>query len=66
VAARLIASGTWELDGDRLHVRITQTNQPSFKFEEPLEYQVISNTDKKLVLKGAGEGGELVAMFRED
>src|SRR5262249_28088179 len=66
VAARLIASGTWELDGDRLRVRITQTNQPSVKFDEPLEYQVISNTDKKLVLKGQGEGGELVAMFREE
>jgi hypothetical protein len=66
VAARLIASGTWELDGDRLRVRITQTNQPSVKFPEPVEYQVISHTDKKLVLQGQGEGGELLAMFREE
>jgi hypothetical protein len=66
VAARLIASGTWELDGDRLRVRITQTNQPSVKFDEPLEYKVISSTDKKLVLEGQGEGGEVVALFREE
>jgi hypothetical protein len=66
VRARLIASGTWQLDGDRLHVRIMQTNQPSVKFDEPQEYKVISSTDKKLVLKGQGEGGELVAMFREE
>jgi hypothetical protein len=66
VAARLVASGTWELEGDRIRVRITQTNQPSVKFDEPLEYKVISSTDKKLVLKGQGEGGELVALFREE
>ena len=66
VAARLIASGTWELDGDQLRVRITQTNQPSAKFDTPWEYQVISSTDKKLVLQHQGGKGELVAMFREE
>ena len=67
VAARLIASGIWELEGDRLRVRITQTNQPSFKpGEEPWEYKVISSTDKKLVLERQGEGGGLVALFREE
>jgi len=66
VAARLSASGTWELDGDRLRVRITQTNQPSAKFDKPWEYQVISSTDKKLVLQLQGEKGELVALFREE
>jgi hypothetical protein len=66
VAARLIASGTWELDDDRLRVRITQTNQPSLKFDTPLEYQVVSSTDKKLVLQQQGEKGEVVAMFREE
>jgi hypothetical protein len=63
VAARFIASGTWELEGDRLWVRITQTNQPNFKVEEPWEYKVISSTDKKLVLEK--QGGEIVALFRE-
>ena len=66
VAARLIASGTWDLEGDRLRVRITQTNQPSAKFDTPWEYQVISSTDKKLVLQHQGGKGELVAMFREE
>jgi hypothetical protein len=65
VAARLIASGVWELEGDRLHVRITQTNQPSVKVTEPWEYKVISSTDKKLVLEKQ-DGGVLVALFRED
>ncbi len=64
VAARLIASGVWELEGDRLHVRITQTNQPSVKFEEPWVYKVMSNTDKKLVLEK--EDGDVVALFREE
>jgi hypothetical protein len=64
VAARLIASGAWELDGDRLRVRITQTNQPSVRFDEPWEYKVISSTDKKLVLEKPG--GEIVALFREE
>jgi hypothetical protein len=66
VAARLIASGAWELEGDRLRVRITQTNQPSVEVNEPWEYQVTSITDKKLVLKGQGEDGQLVALFREE
>jgi hypothetical protein len=63
VAARLIASGTWELNGDRLSVRITQTNQSSLKFDGPTDYKVIESTDKKLVLKP--EDGELLALFRE-
>jgi hypothetical protein len=65
VAARLIASGIWELDGDRLRVRITQTNQPSVTVTEPWEYKVISSSDKKLVLEKQS-GGELVALFREE
>ena len=64
VAARLIASGTWDLEGDRLRVRITQTNQSAVKVEEPWEYKVISNTDKKLVLEKPG--GEIVALFRHE
>jgi hypothetical protein len=64
VAARLIASGTWELEGDRLRVRITQTNQPSIKFEEPYEYKIISYTDKKLVVEQ--RNGEVLALFREE
>lgn len=63
VAARLIASGTWELNGDQLRVQITQTNQPSLKFHEPSEYKVIETTDKKLVLKDVA--GELLVLFRE-
>jgi hypothetical protein len=66
VRARLVASGIWEVEGDRLRINITQTNQPSFKAEEPWEYKVISSTDKKLVLEGQGEGGGLVALFREE
>jgi hypothetical protein len=66
VAARLIASGIWELQGDRLRVRITQTNQPSFKPGGPWEYKVINSTDKKLVLEAQGEGGGLVALFRDE
>ena len=62
--ARLIASGSWELEGNRLRVRITQTNQPSIKFEEPYEYKVISNTDKKLELEQ--QNGEVLALFREE
>jgi hypothetical protein len=62
-SARFIASGTWELEGERLWVRITQTNQPNVKVEEPWEYRVISSTDKKLVLEK--QGGEIVALFRE-
>ena len=64
VAARLIASGTWDLEGDRLRVRITQTNQSAVKVEEPWEYKVISNTDKKLVLEKPD--GEIVALFRQE
>jgi hypothetical protein len=64
VAARLIASGIWELDGDRLRVRITQVNQPSIKFEEPWKFKVISSTGKKLVLER--QDGEIVALFREE
>jgi hypothetical protein len=64
VAARVIMSGLWELDGDRLRVRITEVNQPSIKVEEPWKYKVISNTDKKLVLEK--EDGEIVALFREE
>lgn len=64
VAARLIMSGLWELEGDRLHVRITEINQPSFKVEEPWTYKVISRTDKKLVLEKPD--GEIVALFREE
>jgi hypothetical protein len=66
VAARLVGSGIWTLEGDRLHIRITQTNQPSVKFEEPLEYKVISSTEKKLLIEGQGEGGSLVALFRDE
>jgi hypothetical protein len=64
VAARLIMSGLWELDGDRLRVQITETNQPSIKFEEPWKYKVISSTGKKLVLEK--QEGEIVALFREE
>jgi hypothetical protein len=64
VHARLIASGSWELEGSRLRVRITQTNQPSVKFEEPYEYKVVSNTDKKLELEQ--QNGEALALFREE
>ena len=63
-AARVILSGLWELDGDRLRVRITEVNQPSIKFEEPWKYKVISSTGKKLVLEK--EDGEIVALFREE
>jgi hypothetical protein len=64
VPARLIASGSWELEGNRLRVRITQTNQPSVKFEEPYEYKVISNTDRKLELEQ--QNREVLALFREE
>jgi hypothetical protein len=64
VPARLVASGTWEVEGTRLRVRITQTNQPSVKFEEPYEYKVISNTAKKLELQQ--QNGEVLALFREE
>jgi hypothetical protein len=60
---RLIGSGTWELEGDRLRVRITQTNQPSVTFEEPWAYQVTDSTAKKLVLD---KGGEIIALFRDE
>jgi hypothetical protein len=60
---RLIGSGTWELEGDRLRVRITQTNQPGVKFEEPWEYKVTNSTAKKLVLD---KGGEIIALFRDE
>jgi len=63
VPARLIASGIWELEGDRLRVRITHTNQPSFKAEEPWEYKVSNSTEKKLVLD---KDGEIFALFRDD
>jgi hypothetical protein len=63
VRARLIAIGSWELEGNRLRVRIMQTNQPSVKFEEQYEYKVISNTDKKLELEQ--QNGEVLALFRE-
>ena len=64
VAARVVMSGLWELNGDRLRVRITEVNQPSIKVEEPWEYKVISSTGKKLVLEKPG--GEVVALFREE
>ena len=64
VPARLIASGSWDLEGNRLRVRITQTNQPSVKFEEPYEYKVISNTDRKLELEQ--QNREVLALFREE
>ncbi len=64
VAARVIMSGLWELDGDRLSVRITEINQPSIKVEEPWKYKVVSSTGKKLVLEKPA--GEIVALFREE
>jgi hypothetical protein len=64
VPVRLVASGTWEMAGNRVRVRITQTNQPSVKFEEPYEYKVISHTDKKLELEQ--QNGEVLALFREE
>jgi hypothetical protein len=64
VAAELKGSGLWELNGDRLRVRITQTNQPSITFTEPWEYKIISRTDKKLVLEE--DGGKLIALFRDE
>jgi hypothetical protein len=64
VPARLIASGSWELEGNRIRVRISQTNQPNVKFEEPFEYKVLSNTNKKLELEQ--QNGEILALFREE
>ena len=64
VAARVVMSGLWQLDGDRLHVKITEINQPSIKITEPWTYNVVSCTGKKLVLKK--QDGEIVALFREE
>ncbi len=63
VAARLIASGTWKLDGDQLRVQITQCNQPAVEFNEPWVYKVINSSDKKLELE---KDGKLIALFREE
>jgi hypothetical protein len=64
VAAELKGSGLWELNGERIRVRVTQTNQPSITFPDPWEYKIISRSAKKLVLEE--EGGKIIALFREE
>jgi hypothetical protein len=65
VAARLNCSGSWELNGDKLRVRITQTNQPSLHVDEPWDYKVISSSGKKLELEKQSDG-QRVVLFRDE
>ena len=65
VAARLSCSGTWELNGDKLRVRITQTSQPSVHVDEPWDYKIISSSDKKLEFEKEPDG-QRVVLFREE
>jgi hypothetical protein len=62
VAARLNASGVWDVKGDRLRARITQTDQQSISFEEPWDYKILNIDRKKLILET--EDGKVVALFR--
>jgi hypothetical protein len=45
IAVRLNCTGTWELNGDKLRVRITQSNQSSMHIDEPWDYKIISSSD---------------------
>ena len=65
VAARLNCSGTWELNGDKIQIRITQTNQPGVHFDAPWAYKILSSSDKKLELETEPEGQRLV-LFRDE
>jgi hypothetical protein len=65
VAARLNCTGTWELNGDKLRVRITQSNQSSMHFDEPWDYKIISSSDKKLELEKEPDS-QRVVLFREE
>jgi hypothetical protein len=56
VAARLNCSGSWVLNGDKLRVRITQTNQPSVHVDEPWDYKIVSISDKKLEFEKETDG----------
>lgn len=65
VVARLITSGAWNLEGKRLVVQITQTNQPSIRFTEPWVWEVVSVSDQRLILERQGEEKKQIALFRE-
>lgn len=58
---RATGTGIWEVKDDQLRITITQTNQPSFKFKDPLIYRLLERTDKRLVLEMKGEK---IALFR--
>jgi hypothetical protein len=58
---RTALTGTWDLEGDTIHVRITQSSiGADFK---PFDYKVINATDKRLRLD---KDGEILAFFRQD
>jgi hypothetical protein len=58
---RVTTSGTWDLEGEEIHVRITQSGlQGNFK---PFTYRVQSASEKRLVLD---KEGEVIALFRAE
>jgi len=56
---RVPASGAWDLEGEEIHVRVTEAGLHG-KFE-PFTYRVLSADEKRLVLD---KGGERIALFR--
>lgn len=57
----LTGSGTWELNGDRLSLAMTQTNVPSLN-SDPIEMKVVSLGEKKLVVQQ--QDGQSLTFFR--